>query len=317
MQIEERLDLEQALKAGGLVPDSIAAGNLQRCKVEGDRGGKKSGAYRLFEDAIPTCIWWNWKTSAMGVWVSRGRPLTDIDRNRHRHLIEQAKRERHAEQVANWARNGEYLSRLWDSAEVLKAACPAGAYLKRRGLAVPNTDALRFISKLDYWDGPELLGAFPAILAAVTDSAGALVNVHRTYLNRDGHKADVPTVKKLCKSAGPMRGASIKLGQPDRRPDGRLGLGVAEGIETALAASILGGIPVWPCVSAYGLASFEPPQSVCHLYVFADNDESGTGQKAAVELGKRAALRGLTARVLTPDSVGDWNDELLARRVAA
>jgi len=308
--------LESALRAGGLIPDTITAGSLQRCKAEGDKGTKRSGAYRLFDDEIPTCIWWNWKTSGMGVWVSNERPLSDVDRNRHRQLIEQAKRERREAQLAEWVHNRQYLNRLWNSAKPLTASCPAGVYLERRGLVVPNTDALRFMPKLDYWHGAMLIDRFPAMLAAVTDSEGALVNVHRTYLTDDGHKANVPTVKKLCKSAGPMAGASIKIGQPMARPDGRLGLGVAEGIETAIAATLLGGVSVWPCVSAHGLASFEPPPGVHHLYVFADNDESQTGQKAAADLGNRAARMGLTARILTPDTVGDWNDELIARRAA-
>jgi hypothetical protein len=305
--------LECALRAGGLIPDTITAGGLQRCKAEGDKGSKRSGAYRLFDDEVPTCIWWNWKTSATGVWVSNERPLSDADRNRHRQLMEQAKRERQQEQIAQWASNRHYLIRLWDSAKPLTVSCPAGVYLERRGLVVPNTDSLRFMPKLEYWDNG-LMGVFPSMLAAVTDSEGALVNVHRTYLTPDGNKASVPTVKKLCKSAGPMAGASIKIGQPAARPDGRFGLGVAEGIETAIAATILGGVPVWPCVSAHGLASFELPPSVHYLYVFADNDQSQTGQKAAEELGNRAACMGLSVRILTPATVGDWNDELIARR---
>lgn len=307
--------LESALRAGGLIPDTITAGSLQRCKAEGDKGTKRSGAYRLFDDEIPTCIWWNWKTSAMGVWVSNERPLSDTDRNRHRQLMEQAKRERREAQLAEWVNNRQYLTRLWDSAKPITVSCSAGAYLERRGLVVPRSDALRFMPRLEYWENG-LVGTFPAMLAAVTDGKGALVNVHRTYLNPEGNKANVPTVKKLCKSAGPMAGASIKIGQPAVRPDGRLGLGVAEGIETAIAATLLGGVPVWPCVSAYGLASFEPPPGVHHLYIFADNDESQTGQKAAADLGNRAARMGLSARILTPDTVGDWNDELIARRAA-
>lgn len=314
--IKDLHQLESALLAGGLIPDSITAGSLQRCKAEGDKGSKRSGAYRLFDDDVPTCIWWNWKTSATGVWVSNDRPLSDVDRNRHRLLMRQAKRERQQEQMAQWANNRQYLTRLWDSAKPMTASCAAGVYLERRGLMVPNSDALRFMPKLDYWHGAILIDQFPAMLAAVTDSSGVLVNVHRTYLTLDGHKANVPTVKKLCKSAGRMAGASIKIGQQVERPDGRLGLGVAEGIETAVAATLLGGVPVWPCVSAHGLASFEPPPGIHHLYIFADNDENQTGQQAAADLGKRAARMGLSVRILTPDAVGDWNDELIARRAA-
>lgn len=305
-----------ALAAGGLIPGDIEAGRLIRCKVDGDRGGKKSGAYRLFDDDLPICLWWNWKTSALGVWVSDERPQTATDRARQREQVEQARRERREQQLAQWAQNRQSLNRLWENTEPITDTCSAGVYLDRRGLMVPNTDALRFAPKLDYWDGGNLIGTFPAMLGAVTSPAGELVSIHRTYLDAEGFKAPVPTVKKLCATAGPMAGASIKIGQPAPRPDGRLGLGAAEGIETAIAAFILGGVPTWPCVSAHGLASFEPPPDVHYLYVFGDRDDSGVGQKAASDLGHRAARSGLVARVLIPEAAGDWNDDLIARRQA-
>lgn len=309
--------LQSALATGGLYPRDIVAGSLQRCPVDGDRGGKKSGAYRLFDDDLPMALWWNWKTSAMGIWVSDQRPQTAADRVRQRQVIEQAKRERHEAQLEQWAANTEYLARMWGRTEPLTPSCAAGIYLQRRGLDVPNTDALRFSPAMDYWEDTGKTGTYPAMLAAVTDSSGRLVAIHRTYLTADGNKAPVPTVKKLTRTAGTLTGASIKIGAPVPRPDGRLGLGVAEGIETAIAAYILGGVPTWPCVSAHGLESFESPPDVHYLYVFGDHDESGVGQKAANSLGKQVARTGLVARILIPESPGDWNDELIARRAAA
>lgn len=121
-------------------------------------------------------------------------------------------------------------------------------------------------------------------------------------------------VKKLTATAGPLAGASVKVGHSVMRPDGRPGLGIAEGIETAIAASILSGVSTWSCVSAHGLETFTPPAEVRNLYVFADHDESGVGQRAAERVARRLAAQGLTVRILMPDAVGDWNDELQARR---
>ena len=59
----------------------------------------------------------------------------------------------------------------------------------------------------------------------------ASVALHRTYLTADGRKADVPSVKKLTGAAGPLAGACIPLHKPARGC-----IGIAEGIETALAA---------------------------------------------------------------------------------
>lgn len=308
--------LDAALRAGGLIPGDIEAGRLVRCKVDGDRGGKKSGAYRLFDDDLPTCLWWHWKAGTSGVWVSQDRPLTDAERNRQRQRIEQAQRQRHAEQSARWADNRVKLARLWGNAQTVTPSSAAGLYLVNRGLDIPVTDALRFHPRLDYWHDGVMIGSYPAMLGAVTSPDGDLVAIHRTYLTDDGHKAPVPAVKKLSATAGPLVGASIKIGTPAPRPDGLLGLGVAEGIETAIAACILSGVPVWPCVSAHGLESFNPPPGVRSLYVFGDRDESGVGQKAAAALAGRAAAAGLVARVLLPDAVGDWADELAAWRAA-
>lgn len=311
--------LAPALAAAGLLVDSIEPGRLMRCRVEGDRRGQTSGAYRLFTDGRPAAPWWNWKAGTSGVWVADGPPLSEAERHQQRQRMAQAQRERQQQQAEQWAQNLPGLIRQWNSAQPLTEHCPAGVYLARRGLPVPVGDALplRYAPQLDYWDGPERMGSFPAMLAAVTSPAGALVALHRTYLTKDGHKAPVPTAKKLTRTAGPMAGASIKLHPPLLR-DGALVLGLAEGIETAIAASVLAGIPVWPCVSAGGLEQFEPPAGVQRLYVFADNDASGTGQRAAERLAQRAARMGLVARTLTPLSPGtDWADELIARRAAA
>ncbi|HEU0228944.1 MAG TPA: hypothetical protein VFR20_00085, partial [Burkholderiaceae bacterium] len=136
--------LHNALAEGGLIVDTITAGRMQRCKVHGDKGGKKSGSYRLFDDELPLCLWWNWKTATFGAWVSDARPQTPADRTRQRELIEQARRERHQQQLAQWAENRVTLSRLFDAAGAITDACPAGIYLDRRGLSIPNSDALRF-----------------------------------------------------------------------------------------------------------------------------------------------------------------------------
>lgn len=308
--------LDAALRAGGLIPGDIEAGRLVRCKVDGDRGGKRSGAYRLFDDNLPACPWWNWKAGTSGVWVSLDRTLTDEERNRQRLHIEQARRERQAEQAARWTDNRVRLERLWDDAQTVTPSSAAGLYLTNRWLDIPASDALRCLPRLDYWHDGVMIGSYPVMLGAVTSPDGDLVAIHRTYLTDDGHKAPVPVVKKLSATAGPLVGASIKIGVPAPRPDGLLGLGVAEGIETAIAASILSGVPVWSCVSANGLKSFNPPLRVRSLYVFGDRDESGVGQKAAAALAGRAAAVGLVARVLLPDPVGDWADELVAWRAA-
>ena len=95
-------------------------------------------------------------------------------------------------------------------------------------------------------------------------------------------------------------------------------LGVAEGIETALAVTMLYGLPCWSAVSASGMEKGQLPAGITSLFVMGDNDRNGVGQQAAHALAKRAASIGITARACIAPSPGtDWNDELLARRPLA
>lgn len=307
------IELIRTLQGAGLMVDTIEAGRLIRCKTTEDRGQEKSGWYRVFDDIdLVTAVYGCWRNDSRGVWVSNAnRQQVSEQRAYVRRLIEQSKQERQKEQVCQWVRNGAKLLTLWDSAAPITEHDPAGQYLSNRGLTVPNTHVLRYHAELEYWHDGRLIGLFPAMLAAVGSPTGELITIHRTFLTDDGYKAPVPTVKKLMPSAGVMAGASIKMGAPMPRSDGRLGIGIAEGIETALAAAMLFGIPVWAGVSAHGLASFAPPLSARNVYVFSDNDKSQTGQKAAARLADRLTPQGYAVRIHTPPTIGDWHDVLI------
>lgn len=308
------LQFINAAALGGLRIDTVTEGKLMRVKADGDKGGKRSGAYRYFGDSDnPSGIWWNWKNGAMGTWVARER-MSPTESAAHRERIRQAKIEREAEQARQWQANAIKNRDLFEGAHAITAGDPVALYLAGRGLAVPDTPSLRFEPALEYWDDGKLLGLFPAMLAAVAAPTGEVVAIHRTYLAWDGRKADVPTAKKLTGTSGPLAGAAIRLGKPQIRPDGRPGLAVAEGIETALAVTAMHGIGCWAAVSAHGLQSFQWPAEVKNLYVMGDNDASNTGQMAAERLAKEAAGKGLTARVHIPETVDqDWADVLMDR----
>ena len=126
--------------------------------------------------------------------------------------------------------------------------------------------------------------------------------MHRTYLTRDGRKADVPAVKKLTTAAGPLAGACIPLYRPARGV-----LGIAEGIETALAAHCASGVPTVAAYCAGNLAAYTWPPGVNRIVVFADADPAGAG--AAQTLKARAMRAGLSVAVMTPTTPGaDWCD---------
>jgi hypothetical protein len=213
----------------------------------------------------------------------------------------------------------EALNRVWqqslDPAD--RRAAPLRSYLSRRGLSGARLDGgvVRFHPALGYWqrndrNEAELVGRYPAMVALVTGAHGAPVTVHRTYLTPDGRKAPVPDPKKLMGYPGDrLAGGAIRLFAPGPT------LGVAEGIETALAVHRRTGMPIWSAVSAGLLARLEPPAATTLVVIWADRDRSGAGEAAALSLRDRLIGRGLSVAVhLPPEPIPagakgiDWAD---------
>lgn len=304
-----------AASLDGLRIEHLEPGRLVRVPVDGDRSSKKSGAYRFFDDDCPTGIWWNWRTQAYGTWCAkRDRDMDDLERAAHRERIRLAQLEREAEQTRTWRANAERNSDIWNKARPITPGDPVGLYLASRYLTIPAGDTLRLHAGLPYWDQGQCVGLFPVMLAKVQAPTGEMIGLHRTFLTPDGRKAKVPTVRKLMPASGRMSGAAIRFGDPIARPYG-LSLGVAEGIETALAVTAYFGLPCWAAVSAGGMKSFEWPADVKAIFVMSDNDENEVGQTAGKQLAQRAAGRGLVARhCMAPDVGTDWCDLLAKER---
>lgn len=187
---------------------------------------------------------------------------------------------------------------------------PAGdavaAYLKGRGLIVPPGIKQ---ARLTYWHNGKDLGAFDCMVGLIVSPADVPQSYHLTYL-ADGAKADVPVSRKVMTPVDTVTGGAIRLFPPAEH------MGIAEGIETAIAAHMLTGLPVWAAANANGVEKFVPPAECKRLTVFGDADETFTGQAAAFVLAKRAARAGFRCDVSLPPENGDWNDEL-QRRAAA
>ena len=196
------------------------------------------------------------------------------------------------------------LRRVFRESRPIERGDEACRYLAGRGLRLHDLpESLRTHPGMQYRDGGAVLGTFPVMLATVTDATGRAVSMHRTYL-QDGRKAPVSAPKKLMQGL-PLSGAAIRLTPVSRT------LGIAEGIETALAASELFEVPTWSCISTSGIESFEPPEGVEHVLIFADHDRNFAGQAAAYRTAHRLALKGYEVEVIVPPDPGDWLDHLI------
>ena len=187
---------------------------------------------------------------------------------------------------------------------VLKSVGPeVSGYLKARGLTVPP--GIRQ-ARLAYWHGGERLGTYDCMVGLIVSPDGKPQSYHITYL-QDGRKAEVPCARKVMTPVDTVTGGAIRLYPPAEH------MGIAEGIETAIAAHMLTGLPVWAAANANGVEKFIPPQECRHLTVFGDHDASYTGQAAAYAMAKRAIRAGFLCEVALPPITGDWNDHLLRK----
>jgi putative DNA primase/helicase len=204
--------------------------------------------------------------------------------------------------------NLTWVRRVWKCGVPVRRGDPVDRYLTWRGVGMDIYPPVLRCSALD-WHKDDVTGAltrWPAMFALVQAANGKPVAVHRTFLAMDGSgKAPVAKPRKAAGRYGST--PTIRLTPPG------LVMGIAEGIETALAASVLFKVPTWSVICANGIRNFEPPPECKHLIVFADHDAHGTGQRAADELTKR--LRdSLMVQIRLPEHQGDdWNDVLLER----
>ena len=188
---------------------------------------------------------------------------------------------------SNSSKERATLQAIWDQSTPLTMGDPASRYLENRGFVLSShPKCLRYHAALDYRENDangksQLIGKFPGLVARVEDVDGNKpLGLHRTYLTTNGAKAAVSEPKK---SLGKIAGGVIRLFPVERE------LGVAEGIETALGASLLFDLPVWPTVNSANLEKLDLPDVVEKLHIFADSDQGFAGFKAAATLANRAA----------------------------
>ena len=187
--------------------------------------------------------------------------------------------------------------RLWGAARPI-AGTPVERYLESRGLPAESPE-LRFHPRTPH--GPRPLTRFrPAMIAAIRDASG-VVAIHRTFLDsRRGRLA--PMEEPRC-GLGKFGSGAVRLGGLATK------LGLAEGIETALSASVLFRLPCWATIGTERFRLVALPPEVEELVLFLDNDSGGRRAEALA----RDAFPHLPIETQHPRRAGaDWNDVLCA-----
>ena len=196
---------------------------------------------------------------------------------------------------------------------------PAAVYLRSRGITMDLPQTLRFArlappkipgNGVLAANGPGLL---PTLVAIVTDAAGELVAVQRTYLTEDGRKAPTRVTEndrkpKVKYSLGNVIGGSIQLGPPSAS------MLVCEGLEDGLTLAQGLGRSVWVAAGTSMMPAIVFPQIVRSVVIGADGNSPG--ETAAQKAAEAYAKAGLSVRIMrpTPPFV-DFNAELMGADV--
>jgi phage/plasmid primase-like uncharacterized protein len=207
-----------------------------------------------------------------------------------------------------------------------KGNARVAAYLASRGL-FPELSTCKdlYFGILPYHKktdaGFEHVGDFPCMVWLLRDQKGDVVSAHRTFLDPRGEgKLPGLPARKLFGSIKPklLGGSAIRIGVP---VDGVIG--IAEGVETAMAVTQLTGEACWSALNTTLLEQFQVPEGlgITAVNIYADKDRSEAGQRAGKILARRLHAEGYKVEYRLP--VGeieegtkslDFADLALARR---
>ena len=203
--------------------------------------------------------------------------------------------------------SAESARRLFAVSQPIAGTLPE-LYLRRRGVdpQIVDVRALRYHPRCYYRDSDDApMRTFPALIAAVTDNAGRLMGVHRTWLDpaRIGEKAPVASPRRAM---GNLLGGGVRFGFAAGAATPMMVAG--EGLETMMSLRMaMPSAPMIAGLSANHLAAILFPPSLGRFYVAVDADPAG--RRGMEKLSARARQAGIEVLTLAP-KLGDFNEDL-------
>jgi hypothetical protein len=192
---------------------------------------------------------------------------------------------------------------IWRKAQAISGTI-GETYFRSRDIAVDLPTTVRFAPSIFHHPSGRVL---PAVVAALSGPDRKITAVQTIAIAEDGHGKAAVDQPKITR--GRMLSGAVRLAAAGPT------LGIAEGVETALSAMQMHGVPVWAACGSR-LDAIAIPDTVERLIIFGDNGEAGV--TAAERAAIKHARQGLTIEINYPPSGSkDWNDELRAREVAA
>lgn len=186
---------------------------------------------------------------------------------------------------------------IWDDARPIGGTV-AERYLRARSITI-GSDALRYHAQVPLGRG-RAMARRAALIAKVSDDSRILA-IQRIFLDRHARRArDLGNPRRLLGRPG---AGAVRLAIPDAV------LGLAEGVETALSAMILLGIPVWAVLGNERFSHVAVPETVSRIILLPDNDRAGCRGASAAHAALRTSCRQID--IIYPwRGLNDWNDVL-------
>lgn len=221
----------------------------------------------------------------------------------------------------------ERAMQIWESTSDIQPGDPVDRYLREHRKLVPLGRAWPIDLRRALLKHPDKHQRYMAMVAAVRTLDGTLTAVHRTFVLDDGTRADgkmVPEhlrVENAKLSVGSLTGGtSVRVGIDENSDI----LGVAEGIESALAFQMRIRLPCWSAIASEGMKKLRVPKTIRRVIIGFDvdpkrvingRDVGEAGLKAALALRERLLQeatdegRQFVVELRPPPSAcGDWAD---------